>query len=303
MSDDHIELDGDNPMIRENEDEVEYHPKVPKYNFKKNCCMNLIPSLGLEELTKGSTYRAAVVELVGEIQFVFLSCLIANGVSRTGVPYPVVYSSILHVFLFMFMVSSTIPGSGGHLNPLISMACVFARVMSISRALVYIVAQVLGATIAGLLARLCLGEEVTQTVGIGNCGIGTFDVGSAFLIEFCFDFILLFVCYGMVLDPHQGDIAGPIFGPFTVSLIFCFNFVVSTLIADPSYGYGGAAMNPSRCLGPAIAVWNFDNVWIWWIPPLLAAIAHGVLYNLVPPYHETLYGQMDTKRRKREDQS
>jgi glycerol uptake facilitator-like aquaporin len=291
----------DDPIL-ENKDvgDVTYHKNAPTYSSTKHCCMNLIPRLGLMEFTKGSTYRAGLVELVGEIQFVFLSCLIANGVSRTGVPYPVVYSSILHVFLFMFMVSSTIPGSGGHLNPLISMAAMFARVMPISRCVVYIISQVIGATIAGLLARLCLGEEVANTVGIGNCGIGTLDVSQAFLIEFVFCFILLYVCYGMTLDPHQGDVAGPIFGPFAISLIFCFNFVVSTLVADPSYGYGGAAMNPSRCLGPAIAMYNLDNMWIWWVAPFFAAMAHGVLYILVPPHHESLYSQMDTKRRQRE---
>jgi len=286
-------------LNEKNDDEVRYHDSLPiTYNTKEHCCMALIPRLGLEELTKGNTYRAGLVELVGEIQFVMLSCLIANGVSRTGVPYPVVYISILHVFLFMFMISSTIPGSGGHLNPLITMACVFAKVMTISRGIVYIICQIIGATIAGFLVRLMVGEEVAQTVGIGQCGLGSYPSGAAFLVEYVFDFVLLFVCYGMVLDPHQGEVAGPIFGPFSVSLIFCFNFVVSGLIAAPSVGYGGAAMNPARCLGPAIALFNLDGMWCWWIPPFFAALSHGILYILVPPYHATLYGKMEIKKKK-----
>jgi len=266
----------------------------------KDCIKALIPKLGLEEFSKGNTYRSGLVELIGEIQFVMLSCLIASGVSRTGVPYPVIYISILHVFLFMFMISSTIPGSGGHLNPLITMACVFAKVMTISRGIVYIVCQVIGGIIAGFLVRIMVGEEVATTVGIGQCGLGTYPAASAFVVEYVFDFVLLFVCYGMVLDPKQGEVAGPIFGPFSVSLIFCFNFVVSGLIADPSTGYGGAAMNPSRCLGPAVALLNLEGMWCWWIPPFFAAMTHGVLYILVPPYHSTLYGLMQTKRKKPE---
>jgi len=280
-------------------EEIKYHEKQTfTYNLKEHCCKALIPSLETEQFFKGNTWRAGLVELIGEIQFVLLSCLIANGASRTGFPYPVFLSSILHVFLFMFMVSSTIPGSGGHLNPMITMACVFAKVIPISRGCVYILCQVIGATIAGFLARLMLGEEVASTVGIGQCGLGNYPSGAAFLVEFFFDFNLLFVCFHMVLDPHQGDTVGPIFGPFTISLIFCFNFVVSGLIADPSVGYGGAAMNPARCLGPAIAMQNLDGMWCWWIPPFFASMAHGALYILVPPFHDVLYGKMDKKKKK-----
>jgi glycerol uptake facilitator-like aquaporin len=215
--------------------------------------------------------------------------------------FALVFMAILHVFLFMFMVSSTIPGSGGHLNPLISMACVFARIMPISKCIVYIVCQVTGATIAGFLARLMIGEDIAMVYGIGGCGLGNYGTelgtGAAFLVEFVFSFILLFVIYGMVLDPRQNETAGPILGPLVVSLIFCFNFTVSGLIR-PTAGYGGAAMNPARCLGPAIAMGDLTDQWVFWIPNICAAILHGAIYILVPPYHETLYGKLETKRKK-----
>jgi len=286
-----IELD-------ETPEEVKYHESSPiVYRTKENCCYALIPRLGTNELTKVSTYRAALIELIGEIMFSGMSCLIVSGVVRTGTPYPVIYISIFHVFLFMFMISSTVPGSGGHLNPGISMACMFAKVMTVSKCCVYIVAQVIGAIIAGFMVRLMVGEDVALEHGIGMCGIGDYPVGNAFIVEFLFNFILFFVCYGMVFDPHQGDVAGPIFGPFTVSLIFCFNFIVSGIIA-PDMRYGGAAMNPARCLGPGIAMGNLDHMWIFWIAPMLAAAAHGVLYILVPPYHESLYSKLETKKKR-----
>jgi len=282
------------------EDTVKYHENSPiTYNSKEHCLKALIPRLGKEELRKGSTYRAALVELVGEIMFSGISCLIVSGMVRTGVPYPGVYISILHVFfLFMFMISSTVPGSGGHLNPGISMACMFAKIISVSRCLVYIIAQCIGATIAGFLVKIMVGEDVAQTSGIGTCGIGNYDPGAAFVVEFVFNFVLYFVCFGMVIDPHQGDVAGPIFGPLSVSLIFCFGFIISGFIA-PTKGYGGAAMNPARCLGPAIAMGDLTNMWIFWIAPLFAGICHGILYILVPPYHESLYSKMELKKNKK----
>jgi len=297
-----INLDEINQNSDDHNVEVKYHDSLPiTYNPKEPCYKALIPTLGLDEIRSGNTLRAGLIELIGEIQFVLGSCLIANGVQRTQVPYGFVYSSILHVFLFMFMVSSTIPASGGHLNPLITMACVFTRVMSVGRALVYIVCQVIGATIAGFLVRMMVGEDVATSVGIGECGIGQYadDLGpaAAFLVEYFFDFVLLFVLYGMVIDPRQNETAGPIFGPLVVAFIFCFLFVVGGLIR-PESGYGGAAMNPARCLGPAIAIGKFTNIWVFWIPPICAAISHGILYILVPPYHANLYGKLDLKRKK-----
>jgi len=271
----------------------------------KSCLKNIIPDLGLEELQKGNTYRSGLVELVGSIQFVLGSCLIVNGTSRSGVQFPGLFNAGLHIFLFMFMISSTAPGSGGHLNPMISMACVFARVMSVSKCIVYIVCQVTGATIAGFLARLMLGEETAISVGIGQCGIGTYGDqygdGAVFLVEFVFSFMLLFLIFNMVIDPKQNQIAGPILGPFYVALIFCFLFAVSGLIS-PGEGYGGAAMNPARCLGPAIAMGDLSDQWVFWFPCFCAALLHGVWYLMVPPYHEglyeTMYGKLNPKKKK-----
>jgi len=269
------------------------------YDPKKNCCLNLLPSLGLEELSQGNTYRSGLIELIGSIQFVLGSCLIVNGTSRSGFQYPGLVNAILHIFLFMFMISATAPGSGGHLNPMISLACLFARIMPLSRCIVYIICQVVGATIAGFLARLMLGEETTMTFGIGQCGIGTYGAqygdGAVFLVEFMFSFMLLFVIFHMVLDSKQNGIAGPIRGPLIISFIFCFLFTVSGLIS-PGEGYGGAAMNPARCLGPAIAMGDLSDQWVFWLPAICAAFVNGVVFLLVPPYHKTLYGDLYKKR-------
>jgi len=146
-----------------------------------------------------------------------------------------------------------------------------------------------------------LGEDTAITVGIGQCGIGTYGDqygdGAVFLVEFAFSFMLLFVIFNMVVDPKQNSVAGPIGGPLIISLIFCFLFTVSGLIS-PGEGYGGAAMNPARCLGPAIAMQDLSNQWVFWFPCICAAVLNGALYILVPPHHETLYGKLDTKKKK-----
>jgi len=94
------------------------------------------------------------------------------------------------------------------------------------------------------------------------------------------------------LIQKQNETIGPIMAPLATACVFGFNIAVSALIR-PSAGFNGAVMNPARCIGPAISLYNVDNVWIWLFPPILASALHGVLYILVPPYHTNLYGKLD----------
>src|SRR5256886_16293993 len=41
----------------------------------------------------------------------------------------------------------------------------------------------------------------------------------------------------------------------------------------------GAAMNPARWFGPAVASGALDNWYVWWIGPLVGAAPAGLLYR------------------------
>jgi glycerol uptake facilitator-like aquaporin len=41
----------------------------------------------------------------------------------------------------------------------------------------------------------------------------------------------------------------------------------------------GAAMNPARWFGPAVASGAYDNWYVWWVGPLLGAIVAAVIYR------------------------
>ena len=43
----------------------------------------------------------------------------------------------------------------------------------------------------------------------------------------------------------------------------------------------GASMNPARTIGPAVASLTFDHVWIYFVGPVVGAVAGGLVYQVV----------------------
>jgi class 3 adenylate cyclase len=80
-----------------------------------------------------------------------------------------------------------------------------------------------------------------------------------------------FAVFGTAVDPR---------GPFsktaglTIGLVIAFDIM--------AFGpYTGAAMNPARWFGPALASGNWDNWYVWIIGPIAGGIIAAVVYATV----------------------
>jgi len=185
--------------------------------------------------------------------------------------------NVLVISLFIFCLAGV---SGGHFNPLITLGTFFARLTTFPRMTLYVAFQTAGGALAGLLVRASYDSRDFKT---GGCFLFTelVSVRSAFTIEFVGDLTLLFLAFGVGLDPRQREIFGPALGPIFVGMsLGLVSF--STAFARP--GFGGASLNPARCFGTFVGskfpAWH----WIHWVGPLAAAIFHGVFYCVVPPW-------------------
>lgn len=78
----------------------------------------------------------------------------------------------------------------------------------------------------------------------------TMSPGQVFLNEVSACFVLLFLAYGVGLDPRQALIFGPKLGPLLVGTSLG---LVSFATSGIAPGYAGAQMNPSRCFAYGIA--------------------------------------------------
>ena len=191
---------------------------------------------------------------------------------------------ITNIFILTLLIYSFSSVSGAHLNPLITLATLFARLTSLPRAVLYVCFQLIGGTLAGLMLRAAFESRAFK---VGGCFLfpDQASVGSALATEFMACLTILFLAFGVGLDPRQSAVFGPALAPALVGLALG---VLSFGLSFGKPGYGGASMNPARCFG--VYVGSRFPYWHWyhWVASIAAAVTHALFYSLVPPWKSGL---------------
>jgi aquaporin Z len=176
--------------------------------------------------------------------------------------------ALAHGLALGVLVSAFGAVSGGHFNPAVTFAVWIAGRIGSAKAVTYVVAQLVGALIAGLALRAVFSEQVwTQTeLGVPALGDGV-SPGDGIVIEAILTAMLLFAVFGTAIDPRAPKIGGLAIGLAITADIF---------MGGP---LTGAAMNPARWFGPALASGDFDNWYVWILGPLIGAAVAAALYR------------------------
>jgi len=96
------------------------------------------------------------------------------------------------------LISATATVTGGHINPMVTMAIVFSGLCHPVRGIIYIFCQLVGGAIGGSLLRVSLGKKFAYEIHNAGCWIdpnGEVSVWQAASTEFTCTFILLFVVF------------------------------------------------------------------------------------------------------------
>lgn len=178
--------------------------------------------------------------------------------------------------LFIFAAG---PISGGHMNPLITIATFFGRLATLPRTILYIIFQTIGSTVGAFFVRAALGN--TRSI-IPGCYIDSSLVtaGEAFALEIVSCMTLVFLAFGIGLDPRQKLVYGPALAPMLIGLALGL-CTFATGAVKP--GYAGAAMNPARCFGLMAAEGRWTLHWVHWAGALSAGLVNGLFYWAIPP--------------------
>jgi MIP family channel proteins len=219
-----------------------------------------------------------VAEFVGTFAFVFISAgsicadqyLAATGQNGVGLLGIAVGSGLA----FAIVVTALGHISGGHFNPAITIGFWVTRRLGTLDSTAYGIAQLLGATAAAYLLKLTIPDTTWTAKALGSI---TPDLGGDFTrahgitLEAVMTFVLVLVFFATVVDSKGAfdKIAG-----FAIGL----TITVDILFGGP---FTGAAVNPARAFGPALATSHWQNHGVYWAGPLLGGVLAAVLYDRV----------------------
>ncbi|KAH7317162.1 aquaporin-like protein [Stachybotrys elegans] len=236
----------------------------------------------LDGWTSKYIWKAAFVEGVATAGLVYISGQLTGTLISYNTVQIGAYIGVASIFLIITFVYATAAGTGAHMNPMITFSAMLSGICPVPRGILYMCCQTAGAALAGGLLLGVWGRERSIQYHGGGCFYDPSELssGQAFLSEVVSSFILLYLSYGVGLDPRQALLFGPRLGPLLVGISLGL-VAFSNSASVP--GYAGAAMHPARCFGFGVAKQNFDDQWIWWFGPAVAAILFSVMYNLIPP--------------------
>jgi len=234
-------------------------------------------------------WRNACLEGVGLCCWVFIAGLVSHGIAglstatSLGPVLPVAIAAVVQFFILSLFIFSLGPVTGAHLTPLITFATFLAKLTSLPRMVLYITFQCVGGVVGAYILRAALGGDPATLVYSPGCYIDPTQVPSkqAFALETMGSLFLLFLAFGLGLDPRNQGSFGPALGPFLVGFSSAL-LLFAGGIARP--GYLGLSCNPARCLGLMAAAHRFTYHWVHWVGDLTACIIHAFIYYAVPPF-------------------
>jgi MIP family channel proteins len=221
-----------------------------------------------------TTFQKLVAEFIGTFALVFFGvgsiCVDRHLQSSGGIGLLAI--ALAHGLAIAIMVSAFGHISGGHFNPAVSIGFWVTKRIGTLDAFLYWAAQVLGGIVAAFLLKFVIPEETWRAVALGTPSLlRDFPVASAITLEGVASFFLVLVVFATAVDERGAFRA---IGGFGIGL----TITLGILAIGP---YTGAALNPARAFGPALASSHWTNQGVYWIGPLAGGFLAGLLYNSV----------------------
>jgi MIP family channel proteins len=205
--------------------------------------------------------RPCIAEFIGTFALIFVGI---GAIKTAG--HDVLAVALAHGLTIAAFVSATMHISGGHLNPAVTMGVLCSGHMTLGAAVRYWIAQLLGGIAAALVVLGLFNRDVVVN-GTPQLAIDL-TPGQGILVEAILTFFLVFVVHGTGVDERGRRVAGLAIG-FTVTLDILFGGPLT-----------GAAMNPARVFGPAVAAGFWKAHYVYWIGPMLGGALAGFVYRL-----------------------
>jgi aquaporin Z len=223
--------------------------------------------------------KAYGAEFVGTFWLVLGGCgsaVLAAGFPGLGIGFAGVALAFgLTVLTMAFAIGHI---SGCHLNPAVSIGLWAGGRFPAAKLAPYIVAQVLGAVVAGavlyVIASGAAGFDVSK--GFASNGYGAHSPGGYSLLAALVTEVVMTMFFLIVILGATDKRAPAGFAPIAIGLGLTLIHLISIPVTNTS-------VNPARSTGVALFVggWAVEQLWLFWLAPIVGAVLGAITYRAV----------------------
>jgi len=223
--------------------------------------------------------KRAIAELIGTFWLVFGGCgsaVLAAAFPNLGIGFLGVALAFGLTVLTMAYAIGHI--SGCHLNPAVSVGLAVAKRFPASELLAYLVAQVAGGVLAAAVLYVIASGRAGFDLagGFASNGYGAHSPGG-YTLTACLVAEVVLTCMFLFIILGATDRRAPQgFAPIAIGLGLTLIHLIGIPVTNLS-------VNPARSTGPAVFVggWALEQLWLFWVAPIVGAAIAGVLYGAV----------------------
>jgi aquaporin Z len=168
--------------------------------------------------------------------------------------------------------------SGCHLNPAVSVGLWAGGRLPANQLLPYIVAQVLGAIVAGgVLYLIATGKAgFAVSAGFASNGYGAHSPGGYSLLAALITEVVMTMMFLFIILGATDEKAPKGFAPIAIGLGLTLIHLISIPVTNTS-------VNPARSTGVALFAggWAIEQLWLFWVAPILGALLGAAIYRLI----------------------
>lgn len=220
--------------------------------------------------------RLAVAEALGTFYLVFIGAAAAALDHYTQGRVGLLGFALANGLALGTGVTATMRISGGHLNPAVTVGLWSLGKIRAGLGALYIVAQLVGAVVAALLVAAAFPAADVGAVHAGAPALGAgIGAGQGVLLEAVLTFLLVTSVLLTAVDARAPQVAG-----YGIGITVLFDVLAGGAAT-------GAAMNPARSFGPALVSGFWTDEWVYWVGPILGALAAAAVYRLCLAERET----------------
>ena len=185
--------------------------------------------------------------------------------------------ALAHGLAIGIMVSALGHVSGGHFNPAVTIGFWVTKRINTLDVVGYWAVQLVGAIAAAYLLKAIVPDDAWRAVALGTPALARdFRVLDGMILEGVMTFFLVLVVFATAVD-EKG--AWRAISGFGIGLTITMGILTGGPLT-------GAALNPARAFGPALASWYWHDHYVYWIGPLIGGAAgvyvYGLLYERKP---------------------